>query len=106
MCPQTCQRSEVRPVVDEASMVIASPVELLIWGHAEDHRHWREHLSHPLALVAPHLRRDEQLHCRCQSLQPMSSLLSLRLLVLVLLQGLSHQVVELAGRWSGEARLV
>ena len=104
MCPPTRQQSEVRPVVDEASVVLASPVELLTWVHAEDHRHWRDPLYHPRALVAPHLRRDEQLHCRCPPLQPMSSLLRLRLLVL--LQGLSRQVAELAGRWSGGDRLV
>ena len=109
MCPPTRQQSEVRPVVDEASVALASPVELLNWGHAGDHRHWRDPLSHPRALVAPHLRRDEQLHCRCPPLQPMSLLLRLRLLVLgllVLLQGLSRQVAELAGRWSGGDRLV
>ena len=104
VCPPTRQQSEVRLVVDEASVVLASPVELLTWAHVEDHRHWRDPPCHPRALVAPHRRRDEHWHSHCPPLKPMSSLLHLRLLVL--LQGLSRQVAELAGRWSGGGRLV
>ena len=91
-------------------VVHACQQELLIWARVEDHYHWYDPPGHPRAPEAPHRRRYEHWHCYCPPLQPMSLLLLLRRLVpvllLVLLQGLSRQVVELAGRWSGEDRLV
>ena len=109
MCPLTRLRSEGPLVADELVVELASLVEPWTWTLARDHCHWHDSRSLPRVPETPHLRRDEHWHCHCPPLQPMSSLLRLRLLVLgllVLLQGLSRQVAELAGRWSGGARLV
>ena len=99
MFPPTRQQCEVQLVVDVVVVMLACfLVVLLTLGRLAEGLRCR--LRPPQA--------DELHHRCCPPLQLMSSLLNLMLLLveLVVLPSLSHLVVELGRRWSGEDHLV
>ena len=98
MCRPTRQWYEVRLVVDVVVVMLAFLVVLLTLDRS----------GPPRVPETPHHRRDELQHCCLPPLQLLSSMLNLMLLLaeLEVLPGLSHLVVELGRRWSGEVHLV
>ena len=97
MCQRRRQQYVLRPVGDEASVGLASPVVPLIWVPAHDRHYQCDRRPLPLALEAPHHRRDEQRHRRHPPPQKLSSLLPL---------SQSRRAVELVRHWSGVVDLV
>ena len=108
MFPPTHQQYGVQLVVDVVVVVLAFFLVLLTLDRLGEHCHRQRPPGPPQVPETPHPRRDELQHRCLPPLQLMSSLLNLMLLLaeLVVLPSLSHLVVELGRRWSGEVHLV